>query len=254
MIAAARYIYILERLNELGLVDYKSIATELNISEATVRRDFEKLEKQGKLKRVQGGAIGSEIEEALEVELTMESKYDLNNPEKQVIAREAAKLVKPGQCVFLDSGTTLVPLAEILAKKNVQIVTYNSLILQKVFHTDVNLIILGGQYSRPDSMFYGAIAEHSLKQFYFDHAFIGCSGVDTDSQTVFSTGMEECRMKQISMESSNNISLLMDSSKFNKRGFLKVASFEDFDSIYCTLSEDKENISLPDNFKIVEMD
>ncbi len=254
MIVTARHIYILERLNEQGLVDYKSIATELDISEATVRRDFEKLETQGKLKRVQGGAIGSEVEDALEVELTMESKHDLNSPEKQAIAREAAKLVKAGQCVFLDSGTTLVPLAKLLTKKDVQIVTYNSLILQNLFHTDANLIILGGQYSRPDSMFYGPIAEHSMKQFYFDHTFIGCSGVDLTSRIVFSTGMEERRMKRISMENSNKVSLLMDSSKFNKRGFLKVASFEDFNTIYCTLSKEKENISLPDNFKIVKTD
>ena len=52
MIASARNLYILKRLNESGIVDYKSIAGELGVSEATVRRDFEKLESQGKLRRV----------------------------------------------------------------------------------------------------------------------------------------------------------------------------------------------------------
>lgn len=249
MIASARHMYILNRLNELGVVDYKTIASELNISEATVRRDFEKLEKQGKLKRVQGGAIGSETESVGQAELTMKIKHSLNSNEKLAIAKAAAEIVQPGQCVFLDSGTTLVPLAEILANKNVQIVTYSTLILKNLSNTNANLIVIGGMYSMPDGMLYGPIAENTLKQFHFDHAFIGCSGVDIKTHTVFSTEMAVLHLKQIAIENSDHVSLLIDSSKFQKRGLLKIASFEDFERIFCTTAGQEYN--LPDNFYIV---
>lgn len=252
MIASARHLYILNRLNEQGIVDYKTIASEMNISEATVRRDFEKLEKQGKLKRVQGGAVGSETDGAGEAELTMRLKHTLNSSEKFAIAQEAAELVQPGQCVFLDSGTTLVPLAELLVKKNVQIVTYSSLILKSLYNTNANLIIIGGKYSKPDSMFYGPLAESTLKQFNFDHAFIGCSGVDIKTGSVFSTELAEFHMKQIAIENSDHASLLMDESKFQKKGLLKFASFGDFDVVFCTTTN--QNRVLPDNFCVVNME
>jgi len=247
----------MNRLNEQGIVDYKTIASEMNISEATVRRDFEKLENQGKLKRVQGGAVGSEADgsetnEAGEAELTMRLKHTLNSSEKLAIAQEAAELVQPGQCVFLDSGTTLIPLADLLVKKNVQIVTYSSLILKSLYNTNANLIIIGGKYSKPDGMFYGPLAESTLRQFNFDHAFIGCSGVDIKTGSVFSTELAEFHMKQIAIENSDHVSLLMDESKFQKKGLLKFASFGDFDVVFCTTTG--QNRVLPDNFRVVNME
>ena len=75
MIASERKLYIMNRLNEKGIINLKEIARELAISEITVRRDFEKLEKEGKLKRVQGGAA---LEEVLEdAELTMKERISI---------------------------------------------------------------------------------------------------------------------------------------------------------------------------------
>lgn len=133
MIASARNLYILKRLNESGIVDYKSIAGELGVSEATVRRDFEKLESQGKLRRVQGGAVPSGTSgTGFDAELSIRAKNNLNTQEKQLVARVAAENVEPGECVYLDTGTSIAPLAQFLLAKPIRIVTCNNLVLQRV--------------------------------------------------------------------------------------------------------------------------
>lgn len=98
MIASARNLYILKRLNESGIVDYKGIAGELGVSEATVRRDFEKLEAQGKLRRVQGGAVRSDgADVSFDVELSIRAKNNINPREKLLVAQAAAETVQPGE-------------------------------------------------------------------------------------------------------------------------------------------------------------
>lgn len=98
MIASARSLYILRRLNEAGIVDYKSIASELGVSEATVRRDFEKLESQGKLRRVRSGAVRNGDEEGeFDAELSIRAKNTLNTQEKLLVATAAAEVCSPGR-------------------------------------------------------------------------------------------------------------------------------------------------------------
>ena len=84
-------------------------ARELGVAEITVRRDFEKMESEGKLKRVQGGAPS--LEELDGAELTMTSKLPMHMHGKEAVAQYAADLVRDGECVFIDGGTTMVRFA-----------------------------------------------------------------------------------------------------------------------------------------------
>ena len=104
MIASERRLYIRRSLEEKGIISLKEIARELNIAEITVRRDFEKMEEDGLLKRVQGGAMLEDVTET--AELTMERKGTINNAAKAIVAEYAAGLVKNGDCVFIDAGTS----------------------------------------------------------------------------------------------------------------------------------------------------
>ena len=101
MIAPERNLYILRQINAKGVINLKEIARDLRISETTVRRDFEKLEKAGRLKRVQGGATLHD--DALEnAQLAMREKKTISTGEKQDVAHRASLLVKDGDSVFLD--------------------------------------------------------------------------------------------------------------------------------------------------------
>lgn len=251
MIASARNLYILKRLHECGIVDYKSIASELAVSEATVRRDFEKLERQGKLRRVQGGAVRSEMPEAeFGVELSMRAKHGLNSVEKNLVARAAAQEVRDGECVFLDMGTSIAPLAQDLLQKRIRIVTCSNLILQRVTpESQAEVFVVGGQFLPADHMFVGSIAENMLENFGFHRAFIGCMGLDIDADTVYVTDMECMRIKQIAMKNAAQSSLLADTTKLKKVGLFRVAGVESFQRVYINDAGTGEHY--PENFIVV---
>ena len=245
MIASERRMYIMKVLNEKGIANLKEITNELNISEATVRRDFEKLEKDGKLKRVLGGATLTDdlLYSSDSVELTMKEKMlsNVNMDKKNQVAKYASQYVKDGDCVFIDGGTTLVPLINYLASKKIKIVTYNHLIINKIKNPIAEIFIVGGVYLPYYSMSVGPIAQDVLKHFHFDHAFIGCSGIDLKEGIAYTTEIESLTMKNIAMENSKHSYLLIDSTKFEARGFYKFKTLNSFDYIIC------DNISTADN-------
>ena len=122
MLASERLMYIKQQLDRRKVLNLRDIASELNVSESTIRRDFEELEKQGVLKRVHGGVIKAKMESILSdtMELTMDEKAILNMETKKKICYEASKLVKDGNCVFVDGGTSLMYMLDYLCDKNVK--------------------------------------------------------------------------------------------------------------------------------------
>jgi DeoR/GlpR family transcriptional regulator of sugar metabolism len=240
MIASERRIYIIKRLYQKGIINIKDIARELNISEITVRRDFEKLELEGKLKRVQGGAA---LEEALEnAELTVQNRLSLHVERKRLVSEAASNLVQDGDHVFVDAGTTMAPLLDILLLKPVKIVTYNSLIIRNMPNPVAEMFIIGGRYLPHYSMFVGASAQDMLKQFHFNIAFLGCSGVDVGEGVAYTTEMESLLMKKIALERTDKKYLLLDDSKLEKHGFLKFTDLSIFTGAICNRIDNKPDI------------
>ncbi len=233
MIASERSRYILQSLNAKGIINLKEIAKNLEISEVTVRRDFEKLESEGKLKRVVGGAtIETSSEEKIDAaELTMNQKIGLHIEAKTKICKFASELVSDGDCIFLDGGTSMVPLAEILSRKNIKIVTYNSLVLQHFANARAEIFLVGGRFLPHYDMVVGSVAQENLKQFNFDAAFMGCSGLDLQQGWAYTTEMESLLMKRIGLENASRSYLLADDSKLQQKGFLKFSETSAFTKI-----------------------
>ena len=152
-LAAERIIYITSQLNEHGIVRLKDMAKELNVSEATIRRDVDKLEKKGILVKVKGGVANAGTMEALDlledevadtVEYSMKEKQSVNKKYKIAVAQYAASLVKDGECIYVDGGTSLSPLTECLLKRPVQIVTNSVLSLHNTSNAVAKVFVVGG--------------------------------------------------------------------------------------------------------------
>lgn len=239
MIAAERKMYIMKQLDQKSIVSLKQLALEIGASEITVRRDLEKLENEGKLKRVPGGAT---LEHQDSVEMTMSAKAALNAGAKRLVAKRAAEEVREGECVFLDGGTTTAPMIDFLAERKVTIVTYSQLVLCKLVNPVAEIHVIGGRFVPHYGMNVGPEAQESLKRYHFDHAFLGCTGVTLDSNMSYITNMESLLMKKIAMENSSQNYLLLDSSKFQKPSFLKFVELDAFDQIFCNrTAESAEN-------------
>ena len=253
MIATERKRYIMQQLNEKGIINLKEIAKELKISEITARRDFEKLEAEGKLKRVLGGAtLDTDQEMASDgAELTMKEKKMLHKREKERIAEFAAQFVQDDDSVFLDAGTSMVPLMRILEKRKIKIVTYNELLISGIHNPVAEIFVVGGQHRPYYSMNVGPVAQDVLKQFYFNKAFLGCSGVDFSQGMVYTSEMESLLMKRIALENAYESYLLVDHSKIGRRNYLKLAETSAFTSIICDKRRDEEDRGYPENVKII---
>lgn len=253
MIASERILFIMQRINDLGVVNLKDVATQLGISETTVRRDFEKLEKQGKLKRVQGGATTSGGTDALldSAQLTNRLKTNVHTQEKQLVGAYAANLVQDGDCVYLDDGTSILPLAELLMRKKVRMVTNSTLVLEKAKKAQAEVFLVGGKYQAHYDVMVGPLAQEMLEKFQFDHAFVGCFGVSLEKQMAFTMEMDCLSMKLIAMKNAKQKHLLLDDSKLTKQGFYAIAQVSAFDTVICNDSK-KMPKKLPENFAVVK--
>jgi DeoR/GlpR family transcriptional regulator of sugar metabolism len=235
MLSAERKQYINRRLNEKGIIHVKNISNELVISQTTIRRDLIEMEKTGLCKRVHGGAIKNHGVNILsdESELTMIEKSNLFNHEKDVIAQEAARLVKDGDCVFLDGGTSIAPMIKYLAHKRIKIVTHSDLVIREIKNSEAEIFVIGGKYVPKYAMTIGPIAYDTIRQFNFDVAFIGCTGVSVQDGTSFTAEIETRSIKEIAINNALKNYLLIDNNKLQVRGFSKLVNLNVFDGIIC---------------------
>ena len=255
MIASERKLYILQQIHDRKIINLKDVAHTLGTSEATIRRDLEKLEREGKLVRVQGGAALSEGTESLldPGELSMSAKERIRHREKSAVAAAALADtdIKDGESIFLDCGTSIAPLADLLLQRRVHIVTYSTLVLQRAKRPVAGLILVGGEYSAGHNMLTGSIAEKNLQNFHFDHAFIGCYGTSLQTGQCFQRDMASTNMKWIGMKQAARRYLLIDDSKLEKNGLHSFCAMEAFDRIYC--NEPPQKPKAPPNVRWVKV-
>lgn len=233
MLASKRLMYILDQLEKDGVVTLKAICLQLNASESTIRRDFEELEKQNKLKRVHGGAVKVSLGTTLSdrKELSMQQKSEMHVEAKKKICKRCAELVEDGDCIFIDGGTTLMFLPQYLEGKRVKIVTHNNFVVIQEGSV-MELIRVGGEFLPNYNMNVGSIAMDTLSLFNFDYAFIGCAGIDVNENIAYTAEMESAQIKTMAMKQSLKSYLLIDETKLDTRGFYKFCKIDEFDGVF----------------------
>ncbi|MDD6468248.1 MAG: DeoR/GlpR family DNA-binding transcription regulator [Erysipelotrichaceae bacterium] len=252
MLAHDRKFYIMKQLKKEGTIQVKEIAEWLKTSEATIRRDLMELDQEGKVHRIHGGATIRPITGILteQAEIQMQDRLQVNARIKEKICEEAAKAVKDGECIFLDGGTSIMPMIHYLANRPIKVVTHNHLIIQQLDHPVAEIIVIGGNYHAKYNMSYGPVAENGLRMYNFDRAFIGCAGVDLNQQEFYTAEVDTLELKRIAMQHSNYNYLLIDDRKLFVKGFCRVGSTEDFEGIYCNQSERLPN-EIPPQIHVV---
>ena len=250
MIASERARHIINRLREEGIVSLKNIADEMGVSGATVRRDFEKLENEGRLKRVAGGAVLSENGSADSLPQIPDSLRAYPNYSNKCRVAEAACCgIEDGQCIFVDGGSSAAALAPCLENRKIKIVTNNGLFVREIKNNIADVVVLGGTYLYKYSVSMGNICLQTLSQFHFDRVFISCSGADISGNTVYSPSVDATNLKRAAMENSDKCCLLLDCEKLKRRDFCKLGSLSDFNRVFCNKCPDLNNY--PENFVLV---
>jgi DeoR family transcriptional regulator, fructose operon transcriptional repressor len=203
-----------------------------NISRSTIRRDLKALEVEGYVDLLQGGAAklcsGS-------YDMPIQSKKRLHMGEKNRIAKYAASLVKDGEVIYIDSGTTTLQMVKYLKGKKIKAITSNTQIINEFQDGDFNCIFLGGEISSLLGSVKGPIAERLLSELFFDKAFLGASGYTLESG-INTPDLSEVNKKRIVKKHSKETYILVDSSKANKQTSCKC-----FDIDECIIITDESN-------------
>lgn len=237
MLKRERLTKILQIVNDKGIVDTADIMEALAVSDMTVRRDLDELEKAGKLIRVRGGA--QSLDYNIDFELSHLQKSTVQIEEKLAIARCAAQAVQDHETIFLGPGTTLEMMATLLPDRDVRVVTPSLPAFEALKDKlQDRVVLVGGTYRSNTGTFAGTLTNQILRDLKFTKAFISCNGIADDELTTSS--LEEGEMQAIACRNARNVYLLADSRKFNREDFYVYEHLYNIDELITdsTLSQD----------------
>lgn len=235
--ALERQKKILEMLERDGSVSVSNLSSVLDVTEETVRRDLEKLEKQECLRRTHGGAMP--MEEST-YEASLEKRKLINVEAKQKMAVEASKYIASGDTIFLDASTTTFFMArEIKKMKNVTVITNSLRIITELSGCEsIKVIAVGGICSANQS-FVGSLAEKTIEENYFaNKMFLSSKGITADLG-ILESNEQECGIKQKMIQNSKVRYYLCDKSKIGSIGFVKLINFDKIDYIITNTDPDE---------------
>lgn len=215
MLSEERRRQTLELLQAEGRVLVRDLAKRFDTSLITVRKDLEFLHHQGLLERTHGGALPLRIG-ALN-DRSLEEKERLHRQEKLRIAAAAVRMIRPGQVVILDSGTTTTAIARACRQfRSLTVVTNATNIAEELAGTAVEVILTGGTLRKNSFSLVGPLAEESLRRLSADMLFLAVDGFDV-RYGLTTPNLLEARVNRAMAEASRRTIVVCDSSKFGHR-------------------------------------
>lgn len=206
---------ILDLLSRQGRVLVTELARHFETSQVTIRKDLDGLHAHGMVHRTHGGALPSR-HGALE-DPTLREKEKLHRQKKLRIAGSAASMVREGQVIILDSGTTTTAIARALRSfQNLTIITNAVNIAAELAGTAVEVILTGGTLRKNSFSLVGPIAEETLRRLNADLLFLGVDGFDVH-YGLSTPNLLEAKVNRVMVEVAKRTVAVCDSSKFGRR-------------------------------------
>ena len=233
MQTAERVERILERVHRDGRVYTAALATEYGVSEETIRRDIRALAREGKLKRVHGGATRLQLpssENAYAVRRLQDAE------EKRRIGEYAAGLVGDGDIIAMDDSCCAEQLALALSGQKNLIAVTNFLSAAAALSNGIQqgriagrVVLLGGEMNCENLAACGAITEDEAARYRFTRAFIGASALSENGAMVWN--LEEGRVSRRMAERASGVVLLCESAKFTRTSLYQYIDYSDVDML-----------------------
>jgi len=221
---------IIRHLQQNQRASTRSLSELFQVSEVTIRHDFNTLEQQGWITRVHGGA---ELAARLQSEQSFAARQTLHLGEKINIARAAAGLVEPGDTIIMDSSTTAFQLAlQLQEMRDLRIVTNNLHVVTALSPAaGIEVMLLGGIVRSETSSVVGPPAEEMLSRLNADKGFFGAAGL-TLERGLTDADLREAQVKRAMVKAVGQVNILLDSSKFGQRAFATFATLSEVDHLF----------------------
>lgn len=219
---------IMDYLKGHNLVTVDQLVTITNASPATIRRDLIKLDQEGVISRSHGGVT---LNRFIPSQPTTLEKMQRNLSEKHAIACAAASLVKAGDAIVLDAGTTMIELARQLTHLPLRVITSDlhiALFLSEFKQIEVTII--GGRIDDSSQSCIGDHGRKLLKSIWPDLAFVSCNGWDLE-KGITSPTEEKAALKRALIDNAQRRVLLADSSKYGAWSLFNVTRLDSLTDI-----------------------
>lgn len=239
MLDIERQKQILSFLKENSGVKVSQLAKTFFVSEPTIRRDLNELEKQGKVKRTFGGVVLIDIQSK---EIPLLLRAGENIPEKKLLAQKAVEHLHDGNIVFFDASSTVLQMIPLLspAFKNITAVTNGMQTALELAKLNITTYCTGGKLLNTSGAFAGNDTDNYLRNVNADVMFASCRGF-TDG-ILSDSSIEEAYVRKIMIAQSRRSYFLIDSSKTGKKFFHTIASEHNVTSVITLSEEERSNI------------
>jgi DeoR/GlpR family transcriptional regulator of sugar metabolism len=209
---------------------FQELCDAFQVSKATIRRDLQLLVQRNRLNLVRGGA--SDISVGTSAEPPYEVKKNVNHEEKVRIAQKACSLIRSGETVILDSGSTILELArQIESMPGINVATNDLLVAGRLANArDVNLTMIGGGVRKGYFTTLGYFAQFTLEHINADKAFIGVDAISVAKGCMI-TNTEEVSVKKLIMKAAREKIVVCDHSKFDNIAFINLCAVGDVDMV-----------------------
>jgi DeoR/GlpR family transcriptional regulator of sugar metabolism len=226
-----RQLQIIDLVRHNGKLGVDELAAQFAVSAETIRRDLTFLAADGKIRKVHGSAIPLRDFGEDAFAQRMQSNADA----KRMIANKTRQLVAPGDTVFIDTGSTTLALAEMLAKIDDLTVITNSTEIARAISTanrSAQMFLLGGAYNADNRQTCGAIALNQLDGFHASIALLAVAAISGEAG-VMNYSFDEASIASAMIARADRVVILADASKFDRVAPFVVASFEQIDTLVC---------------------
>lgn len=230
MHAIKRAEYIMSMLEQNKVVMVADLSREMGVTEETVRKDLEKLEKQERLCRVHGGAY---LNEGYGTETPVKVRSQILPEEKELIGRRSLKLIREKDSIFLDCSTTALHMAKLLAgwNKKMTLMTNSLAVAMEVMQNPaIRLVLFGGELNRDRIAFEGQSVLDEMRETFINKAFISSAGISLEAGITDST-REEAEVRRQVIRQARHCILMADSTKLGRNGLYVVGGLEDIDTL-----------------------
>lgn len=219
-----KILTIVQNKNRVSVVE---LSKEFNVGDVTIRRDLSELEERGFIRRTHGGAILAD--NGLD-EPPIKERELRNHNQKERIAHFISQIIRNGETIMIDGGSTTLQIAKQLKTKSNLLIVTNSISIAEEFmnSNECGIILTGGELRRSTAMMVGSISERTFRLFRADRVIIGMSSMHPD-EGFFTVNPGEAELKRTMMDCGKEIIVVMDSSKINKITFSFVSDFSKID-------------------------
>ena len=236
MHATEREELILSLVGETGFVAYRDLEEKVDASPATIRRDLARLERGGAIQRVHGGAraVGSDkSQQGQPASLTgtpFAKSLEMHIEQKRAIGEAAAKLVRPGEGIIIDGGTTTFQMCAHLGERNLQVLTNSLHIVNQLLQfTDTQVLVPSGPIFREQNIILAPAGEASMPNFHASKLFLGAAAVS--NRGIFQSDAVLVASQRRLLDAADEVILLVDSSKLEQSSGAIVCGLDRIDRI-----------------------